>query len=1021
MTEKSTNKRKKSTIWLSLSGVFLLLLSGLLLLPSLLSTGWAENKIKQAVNSRIPGTINFDSLSLGWFDGIRSRNLTYDNRADGIMVKVEEIATAKGLLAIAANYKEIGEITVKTPTVNLYLNENAVPAGSALETSPDTPLKVPEKTSLDSKISRPDTPAKKERTITVPPIDGDLIVTGGAVNGILPGNKKIKLLKDLELKVRLAGHENLLDYQISFQSEDNLGRVKGTGAFTLPSANSTQPDEIKSEGQLDIEKWELTDLLSILAYGADIPSGSGQLDGRVDISGSTSTALQLKGNLIIQNIKLQGGPLKTDTPSLDKVAVTVDAKQTAGILTLNHLTLTSSLATVTASGRFESPDKNEISGHVEIDLENLFAQFPGSLNLKEGTMVSSGKVSVKARVGTSDGNTDFDGSARLDSLQGTAGDKKLIWDKPFIFKAKGEKNAEGLRLDNFAIKSAFINGSGQGDFNHMKIQLAADIGSALKEVEKFIQLEGWKSSGKMDMNVQLEKKSETLISTTTDVNITNFVLQKDKQKFHEKKISLQTSGIVDIEKRSISLKPFELRTDGGHIALPELLLSDWRNLPDGIKGKGRVDLDLGMLKPLLADMLKLHPETTVAGLTAFDIDTDMVADTKDKFIRLAADIGPLEIAVKGKRPVSEDSIRLVMDLKGDILKQNFTLNKLIFSSGPASFSATGTVTPEKLERVLSAEGSVELDLKAVSSHLKTLSDLDLQMTGSTQRPFTIKAKSINGRWAELQKQSEITASFHADTIRGYGLFIESLEVPVRLAGALAELDIQGTVNRGRMALNPAIDFTADIPVVAISENNNVLTGVGFSENMSNDLLAKIHPLFKGAAVSEGGTMDLALKHLKWPLDKAGSHAAAFAGIITFNEVKLRAGGFLTPLLNAMKANEREVTLGDQPMEFVGENGRITCSPLEIKTKEHILLLSGSIGFDQSLDYKAQIPVTRDMVGSSMYKYLEGTFITVPIGGTVSKPSLKKDILQAALKDLIKQAGKKQINDQAGKLLQNLFK
>lgn len=1021
MTGKSTNKRKKSIIWLSLSGVLLLLLAGLFLLPSLLSTGWAETKIKQAVNSRIPGTINFDTLSLGWFEGIRGRNITYDNQADGIMVKVEEIATAKGLLALATNYKEIGEITVKTPTINLYLNEKAAPTGSAAETSLDTSSKEPVKTSSSSSSSQPDTPVKKERPVTVPLIDGYLIVTGGTVNGILSGNKKIPLLKDLALKVRLAGHENLLDYQISFQSEDNLGRVKGAGSFTLPSSDSAQPDEIKSEAQLDIEKWELTDLLSILAYSADMPSGSGELNGRVDISGSTSTALQLKGKLIVQNIKLQGGPLKTDTPSLKKVAVTVDAKQTAGILTLNHLALTSPLATATASGKIESPDKKEISGHVEIDLANLFAQFPDSLSLKEGTMVSSGKASMKAKVGISGGSTDFDGSARLDSLQGTAGDQKLIWDKPLIFEAKGEQNANGLRLDNFKVKSSFINGSGQGDFNHMKIQLAADIGLALKEVEKFIQLEGWKSSGKMDLNVQLEKKSETLISTTADVNITNFVLQKDKQKFQEKKISLQTSGTVNLEKRSISLKPFDLRTAGGRIALPEMLLSDWRNIPSGIKGKGSIDLDLAMLKPLLADMLKLRPGTTVSGLTVFQIDTDMTADTKQKFIRLEGDIGPFEIAIKGRKPISEDSIRLAMDLKGDVLKQNFTLNKLSFSSVPVSFNATGTVTPEKLERVLSAEGSVDLDLKAVSSHLKTMSDLDLEITGSTQRPFTIKAKSINGRWVELQKHSEITASFHADTIRGYGLFIESLEVPVRLASALAEIDIQGTVNRGKLALNPAIDFTNDTPVVVIPENSHVLTGVGFSEDMSNDLLAKINPLFKGAAVSEGGTMDMALNHFKWPLDESESKSAAFAGSITFNNVKLRAGGLLTPLLNAMKANEREVALGDQPMEFVGENGRITCSPLEIKTKEHTLLLSGSIGFDQSLDYKAQIPVTKDMVGSSMYKYLKGTFISVPIGGTVSKPSLKKDIIQDALKDLIKQAGKKQINDQAGKLLQNLFK
>ena len=370
--------------------------------------------------------------------------------------------------------------------------------------------------------------------------------------------------------------------------------------------------------------------------------------------------------------------------------------------------------------------------------------------------------------------------------------------------------------------------------------------------------------------------------------------------------------------------------------------------------------------------------------------------------------------------MSEDAIQVKVDLKGDILEQYFTLHGLELSSAPISLNATGKIVKDKLERVLNAKGAITLDLKAVSGYLSALADLDVKMTGATQRPFAIKATSVDGRWVELPKHAEFSTSFHADTIRGFGLLIESLEIPVQLADGLAEIDIQGTVNTGKMTLKSAIDFTADSPVVSVPENSHVLAGVGFSEAMSNDLLAHVHPLFKGAAISEG-TMDLDLQHFKWFLDAAKRKDGAFAASITFNDVVLRSGGLLTPLLEVMKANEREVTLGDKPMECIGENDRIRCSPLEIKTRDHTLMLSGSIGFDQTLDYKAQIPVTRKMVSSDMYKYLEGTFISVPIGGTVARPSLRKDILQTALKDLMIQAGTKQVTEQAGKFLQKLFK
>ena len=145
MVEKSTYRKKKSVIWPSLAGLLLVVLLGLFLLPNLLSTDWANNKLRQVVNDRIPGEINFDTLSLSWFDGIQSSDLTYLNRPEGIMVNVEEVTTSKGLLALAANYNEIGTITVKNPVIQLYLDEKTTTADTKAGTGSDTASEVPPK------------------------------------------------------------------------------------------------------------------------------------------------------------------------------------------------------------------------------------------------------------------------------------------------------------------------------------------------------------------------------------------------------------------------------------------------------------------------------------------------------------------------------------------------------------------------------------------------------------------------------------------------------------------------------------------------------------------------------------------------------------------------------------------------------------------------------------------------------------------------------------------------------------
>ena len=1385
MTESTTLKKKKSIIWATLAGILLAALVVLFLLPNLVSTDWAGNKIKQAVNDRLPGTIDFETLSVSWFRGIKSSAITYDNRQQGFAVKVAELSTSKGLLAFAVNRKELGAIDIKAPVAYVYLQDKSAPAEARAEEPSVRAAESSKEIGQDAERSLPGKGDKSSGRIVLPPLTADISVSDGALHAVYPESNETLLLKDLTLQTRFAGTDNRLEYQLAFQSGDNSGQVKGTGAIILPMGGGSTLEEIETQAELDIETWEIAELLSFLNHIAGAPTGSGQLNGRLSVAGSASTARQIKGNLSALQIKLQGGPLKSDTPSLDRVVMEIDAKQTANTTTINQLSLTSALATGAITGTIESQGKKDITTIAKINLKQLFAQFPSSLNLKEGTTVSNGMVDLNAKVRAVDQDTHFDGSARLDQLQGVAGGKKIAWDTPVIIEARGMQGTEGLKLDTFTVQSAFLNGTGQGDDSHMKVQLAADIGKALSEIEKFIQLEGWKSNGKMDLDLQVDMKSEQLrsaaavvgitdfvlqhndrviaprksftanmaadlrlgqdmqlqemINTTVDfnswvgngsvnlgtfvpaseqtslqfdgldaagsfdlkhltallqtlhtlpqdtklagqakieargllrqnqlqlehavleatdflvsrggniaqdqqlklttagtihlgerkialepvnlksssgevvitglaiddwadltkpiraaveagldltqvsamiggflpdkwvgtgklimdakitpqeqqaaaiagtieitdfslkkgqqtlapkgdvsaslgtllrmdkagsidtlrgsklnyktwmgtgqislerleladpqkqpaiqdlnydgsidlsalsgllknvgmlpedirlagkadidtqlsfeadkleldqttVNATEFLFQKGQQTLNEKKIQLTTRGSVNLQKKAAALQPFELQTTSGTIILPELVVNDWSNLQNGIRTKGTINLELDRLTDYLAGILTLPEGTTVVGKTALTIDTDL-SDAEQQYVKVDGTIAPFELSLPDTKPLAEKTIQLLIDLKGDVSKQTFTLNKLGFSSTPVSLNATGTIIPDNKEHVLNAQGVIKLDLESVSRYVTGLTELKLEMTGTAEKPFAIKAKSLDGQWADMPKRSEVTTSFHADTIRGFGLLVESLEVPVTLANGVAQIDIQGTVNKGKMSLQPAIDFSVEPPVLSIPENNLVLTGVGLSENMSRDLLAQLHPIFIGAAVSQG-TLDLGLRHFRWPMAAAERKKAQFSGTITFNEVILRAGGILNPLLGVMKVEEREITIGDKPMECIGENDRIRCSPLEILVKDHALLLSGSIGFDKSLDYIAQIPVTQQMVGGDAYKYLEGTSISVPIGGTVSKPSIRKDVVQSAIKDLVIQAGKKQITDQAGKLLQNLFK
>jgi len=122
----------------------------------------------------------------------------------------------------------------------------------------------------------------------------------------------------------------------------------------------------------------------------------------------------------------------------------------------------------------------------------------------------------------------------------------------------------------------------------------------------------------------------------------------------------------------------------------------------------------------------------------------------------------------------------------------------------------------------------------------------------------------------------------------------------------------------------------------------------------------------------------------------------------------------------VKVRARDMEIGDREVQFACENQRITCSPLKFKVSDHPVMVVGSMGLDQSLDYSAQLPVTRELVGGDAYRYLEGTTIRVPIRGTATNPELHPNMLREATRDLLKQAAQKAIQEKAGKLMEGLF-
>ncbi len=1005
------------------TGILVVTILGLVLLPQLSSTSWFSGKIKQTINQKIPGNLDYTHLSLSWLDGLQINDLVYNDQSSGTRLTIKKVSTSKGLLSLARNYKDGGVVKIEKPQATVYMHQDRADMNTTVEASEVNK----EYKKSDANITQNSETKKIEKTDAtplLPPIHVQLNITDGSLVTISPDNSEKTVLDNLNLNLNLDIPNSTVEYQLSFQDGQGAGKLTGEGAVSLPDNQTPNLNALTSNAVLEIQNWQIADMLNIGASQANMPNGEGIINGQLRISGNGKSVIAINGNLKGHGIKLHGGPLKSDTPSITDLALNLNVQKKSETIVIEKLDIQSPFIEGTLAGVTRNQQLKTLTANAKVDAAEIFSQFPSTLNLKKGIKVSEGIIDIKADVSSIGSVTKIDANAHLNRLAGSTGKKKISWKKPVNITLQGKLDTQTPTLDQLTIESSFLQANGSGDSNAIDVQVTADIGTALQELEQFINLDGWASAGKLDIDLKVSNSQKEQRDIKGNMQIANFELSHNATAITP--ASSFTANLASTVQLNPEMVPREFNKTkinvtswlGNATVEAERFVPKDQDVPAALtKGIVTGTFNLEPLTTLLHSLKTLPQEQSLSGL--LDLSLHVNGEPVHKpTILLSANVSPFNFK-NGKQSLSDEKVTVALEAAANLLEQSFTIQDLNLSSSPMVFSANGSMLSKNEEHVVSAKGTTKFDFPSMSELLKSYADIQLEMRGQSEKPFTLEAGTTGGKWVDAPKHAKFSSSLQADYIEGYGLSIESLDIPIRLQESILELNLAAQVNRGAMTVKPKVDLSGSSPLVTLPEKSTILTEVGLTEDMSNDLLAKVHPLFKGVAATDG-TISLDMQHLNWPMDKEHSKEATFAGAFTFNDVKLQAGALLTPLLAIMKIDENKIVISDQPMTFVGENERITCSPLEATVNTYSLILEGSVGFDQSLDYIAKIPITEKMVSDDVYEYLEGTFISVPIAGTVSKPSISKSIVQKALGDLVLQAGKKQLGDQAGKLLKKLF-
>ncbi len=526
-------------------------------------------------------------------------------------------------------------------------------------------------------------------------------------------------------------------------------------------------------------------------------------------------------------------------------------------------------------------------------------------------------------------------------------------------------------------------------------------------------------SGSETSSMSMDYSVERIELASLHSEIDNLVVEQAGKTYRDARLVMDTAGSIVMGKRQASLKPLNLDSAHAELSLEYLEIGDWNHLLDTVDSDGKARFSLADVLTAAADWVSLPEGVAASAQVDVGWKASAMPDKEHRY-QLSAKLNQLNLSKDEVQVFVNEEAALDLSSARNTANGNLTIEQLVLASPPLNLDTNGYYTPSETGNTeLTFQGNLALDLARLATLIRTLSDIDIEMAGKSEQPFQLAASYRAEQRPRWYQHASFNTVFVADLIRLLGVEIRSLEIPVTLADGIGHADISASINEGTLLLEPRLDLISSPPLLTLPENSHVIDKMGITREMANQLLARIHPLFKGAS-DMSGEFDLDLANFNWPIGKENLNDIAFNGQMEFHQVRLKTSALIESLLDVMKVEDKELDLNERTIEFVCADGRIMTNALKTDLGDSELMISGSLGLDGTIDYLAQIPVTKQLVGGDLYDILEGTTINVPIGGTLSEPDISSRTVERAVGDLVKQAGQKKIEEAATDLLKKLF-
>lgn len=355
---------------------------------------------------------------------------------------------------------------------------------------------------------------------------------------------------------------------------------------------------------------------------------------------------------------------------------------------------------------------------------------------------------------------------------------------------------------------------------------------------------------------------------------------------------------------------------------------------------------------------------------------------------------------------------------------NLVFEELGLVTRYAGLTASGKLDDATGRRVADLQGNLIPNWQALTTMIAASVEPNLRLTGGP-RPFRVKGPLSGDSLAAMLKGLDAELGLNLESADAFGMRLGAAPLVVRCGGGNITVDqIKTTLNNGRVELLPGLDVDPVRGIALRLFDGSVIENAEINDEVSRRVLRYVAPVLD-KATHVNGKVTVNISQGDIPITGPPDHKLTLTGQLVFQDVVFAPGPFAGELLALTGKPDSPGLKLHQPVQLSVANGRVMQKGLEIPVrKDAVVSLEGSVGFDQTLDLKAGIPLTKGMLGgvaagAGLDGLVDGRRVVVPIGGTVEHPKLNRQALQVALRELTRDVIKKGVSQQASGLLKDL--